>query len=362
VFIAVICLTELRPMEALEKEIKPGDVNLDKRTIDVAGRKKPVIICEPLHEILRRWLPRAGGHYLLPIVARTEPWPSGGPQNPWARLKSACRTLGLPDYTPGSLYQFGRADADRLKGTTSPFRLEVGDGGLTVVPVSISRLRDEIMATASTMSQSTRWVMRTTFDVLGRLLSDDASTDKLTPSLISEFEAELEGFSQSKRKVTIEYFHRVCKWAIASGYRDLDPFSGRPGFYAPIARKSKPPKRPFLPKRFRLAELDASVDVPGITSPWDAWDAAVCPVHVRDDGHLVVFRRDKGPLSGSGRKLFKALEEKYPGGFTSNELRKIVGDSRGIIERWREKDADCLEAIQLAMRKGGLYRFGRSES
>jgi plasmid maintenance system antidote protein VapI len=98
-------------------------------------------------------------------------------------------------------------------------------------------------------------------------------------------------------------------------------------------------------------------------SPWDDWDATVCPVHVRDDGHLIVFGRDKGPTSGSARKLFEAMEAKYPGGFTLNDFNKdqIVGDPRGILTRYREKDLDCLAAIQLPkVRKGGLYRFGRA--
>jgi transcriptional regulator with XRE-family HTH domain len=97
-------------------------------------------------------------------------------------------------------------------------------------------------------------------------------------------------------------------------------------------------------------------------SPWDTWDASICPVHVRDDHHLVVFGRDKGPVrKKSARELFGALAARYPGGFSLKELEgmQIATDFRGILSRWREKDDDCRAAIQLPRTKsGGLYRYG----
>jgi hypothetical protein len=104
---------------------------------------------------------------------------------------------------------------------------------------------------------------------------------------------------------------------------------------------------------------------PRESSPWDDWDASICPVHIRDDSHLVVFGWDKGLVrKTSARELFKALHAEYPGGFTKGQLEKkqIATDFRGIMTRWREKDDDCRAAIQLpGVKNGGVYRFGKPD-
>jgi transcriptional regulator with XRE-family HTH domain len=113
---------------------------------------------------------------------------------------------------------------------------------------------------------------------------------------------------------------------------------------------------------FSQASPSAPNDHPREPGPWDDWDASVCPVQVGPDGRLVVFGRDKGRLkSRKAIELISHLVGRYPGGFDLPGMRhrKLPVDSRGILNRLKAKDADCMAAFQFPMVKGGdLYRIG----
>jgi hypothetical protein len=209
--------------------------------------------------------------------------------------------------------------------------------------------------------------------------------DMDTLDFIARF-AERTGLTDSllnTKDDTIKQLRVIISICIQSGYIDSNPFSHY-GYSlalkwyqkAPSPKRSKPrrnanpikvhPARTIASSQaLDLAKSSAPDEQPQKPDPWEDWDATQCPGHVREDGHLVVFGRDKGRIkTKSARALFEALEKKYPEGFDLPGLAKaqIVGDPRGILVRYREKDHDCLSAIQLpGVKKGGLYRFGRPE-
>ncbi len=107
-----------------------------------------------------------------------------------------------------------------------------------------------------------------------------------------------------------------------------------------------------LPEVADLTEVPAPDDHPHEPSPWDDWDASTCPVHVREDGHLVVFGKDKGPLrSENATQLTFELARRYlpdrRGGLNKNTLLLQFGTgARGLFARLKGIDADCEAAFQ----------------
>jgi len=102
--------------------------------------------------------------------------------------------------------------------------------------------------------------------------------------------------------------------------------------------------------------------VPG-PSPWDGWDASVCPVRIEADGRLTVFGRDKQrPRSKEVIRMFSEIAGRYPGGFDLPGLTRRFGQgARASFVRYKKIDADTEAAFQPpGSKNGGLYRFGRS--
>jgi transcriptional regulator with XRE-family HTH domain len=122
---------------------------------------------------------------------------------------------------------------------------------------------------------------------------------------------------------------------------------------APVARPMEPPSA-----EVPLVEPTRPRPEP---SPWDDWDPSICPVHVREDGHLVVFGRVKKRLGVGLSKLASELTARYPdGGFGLYGLVSGFGKgARQSFYRLVKIDADCGAAFQPAIVKGSLYRIGR---
>jgi transcriptional regulator with XRE-family HTH domain/ribosome-binding protein aMBF1 (putative translation factor) len=111
------------------------------------------------------------------------------------------------------------------------------------------------------------------------------------------------------------------------------------------------------------ADPPTPFDRPREPSPWDDWDASVCPVQVREDGHLVVFGRVKRRLVSPVRiRMVSRIAARYPFGLGKIGLRDFGKGARQAFYELKRLDADCDAAFQPAVSKGGLFKFGRADS
>ena len=360
---ATIILARLNLAEAYAVEVK----HINGRTLHIIGRERfrephsppDLDIPQLLRDIFDRWLPRVSCRWAFPDDMRVNPWDNVQDQarGKFTRaLKKACREAVTRPFTARGLLRFGEANAARVGDRhDSPLAIAPGDGVLTLDCVPIAQFEQKIMEHYDKSSSSSLFMAKRFFQTLERL-PNVVSTCNLTAEVVEQFPAAWGVSDPEKIKYVINWIQRICRLAIRFGYLDLDPFEGRPG----LPRKSERTNHPKQSRIYRFIDTDrmardAAKSDGGkgaVRSPWDDWDASKCPVHVRENGHLVVFERDKGPLkSENATQLASELTGLYipggRGGFDKGTLLTRFGTgARGLFARLKGIDADCNAAFQ----------------
>jgi integrase len=383
--VSLVTLARLQPYsEAAPLRRENVDWEGQPRILRIPGRAqiklRRSMACIPLGghlaEILDRWSRRSGSVHVIPNQGLSSYWnisdTSFGVGSGNAQLAEACKAAGIRNLMLRGLKRFGEKYRERLESEDSPFRLEPGDGLLRAEDITIARLRQEVIALYGPTPKSTLRRMlgriNSVFDAIEALPGNATSFDLATHDFIERFASSLE-ISDPYRQphdYVIGYIHIIINKSLFLGYTESSPFVGVPGFFVQMNGRPRLRRERSEGLPLDTANTTAAVEQPGESSPWDDWDASVCPVHVREDGHMVVFGRVKRRLISKVKiDLVSALAERYPnGGFGLKGLKDRFGrGGRQAFYSLKKIDADCRAAFQPAIVKNrDLYRIGRKGS
>jgi hypothetical protein len=377
--VACVALGDLSPSEALALEFDDFGVGPDGPTLRIAARegircpRSPAVVGIPdtLIDLRERMKPRAHSRWILPDLHRSGPWSYYGTGKlagmASAALAKACDDAKLPAFTFKDVATLGR-ESD----TGSLFAVTHGDGVMTLNPLEIGDLEIVVYGsfknpiTGKGPSKGTIFELDRAFRYL-RKAGVVGSTGLGFLDLGERILAATGPDDPRMNAKVLKWANAICNIAIRKGHLDLAPLSGH----------RKPPRDPHpkgpRPHRRLLGSIAVPREAPDtvatagpVPDPWAGWNASICPVHVRNDRHLVVFGRDKVRLrSKNAIRLFSELAGRYPGGgFDLPGLRRRFGTGAiTTFGRVKKIDSDTQAAFQSpGPNKLGLYRIGPPDS
>lgn len=356
VILARLQLSEARRLATADRIVRDENAFLrvtSRKRLTYGNSRAEVSVPLMLVEILDRWELRARSVNLFPNQSRKAPWnPLCTSKGATAihQLRQACDSAETPSFTFSGLAFFSEANVAWLADSEqSPFRLGPEDMKPKNVPMTV--LRQAVWNSYAPSDRGCLKRVKLIFNMLDSMNPKIENTFEMTPEFVVRFAAaagleNLEGRPQNGlRSHALTWLHIMCNHAIRLGYLDFNPLAGIPGFkgtgwWRDGLRTTGEKSHPRRPR----ASEDGMIGPPSRPSPWDDWDATICPVSIGDGGEVTIFTRPKKALATARDKtalaMFREFVAAYPGTFRVKYLEGKYGDPRGIIRRYRQSDSD----------------------